>query len=195
MNRLLIGAIALLPLCSVAQSTFENRLSEAAIERTSHFVLYDGRYERLNYPMGDVSANRGVCTDVVIRAYRQLDIDLQQLVHEDMTDDFDAYPADWGLTRPDANIDHRRVPNLERFFVRHGQSLGVSDQADRFLPGDLVTWRINGRLPHIGIVVTERSRDGLRPMIVHNIALGPRMEDVLFDYPMTGHYRYQPQIP
>lgn len=183
------------PLLLNAEPGFEQQLSDAAIERTRHWVLYDGRYVRLDYPMGDVAANRGVCTDVVIRAYRQLGIDLQQLVHEDMTRAFEAYPALWGLGQPDPNIDHRRVPNLETFLERHGQSFGVSDQADRFKPGDLVTWRIDGRLPHIGVVVDQRSDDGQRPLIVHNVGLGPRMEDVLFAYRMTGHYRYQPEQP
>jgi uncharacterized protein len=167
-------------------------LVAAAKERTHHDVTYDGRYVALEYPGGDVPSSIGVCADVVIRAYRTLGYDLQRAVHEDMAEFFDTYPRHWGLTRPDPNIDHRRVPNLRLFFSRHGQSLSPTHSADDFLPGDLVTWALQGHLPHIGIVVDGRSGDGRRPLIVHNIGRGPRMEDVLFDYPITGHYRFNP---
>lgn len=169
---------------------FATRLSDAAMERTHHSVRYDGRYIAIDYPNGDVPANIGVCTDVVIRAYRSLGIDLQQQVHEDMLVAFDTYPDLWGLSRPDHNIDHRRVPNLQVFLQRHGTSLPVTQVADDYLPGDLVTWMLDGNLPHIGIVVEARSRDGKRHQIVHNIGAGPMLEDVLFRYPITGHYRY-----
>ena len=122
-----------------------------------------------------------------------LGIDLQRLVHEDMTADFAAYPALWGLSRPDRNIDHRRVPNLAAFFARHGRRLAVTADPTEYLPGDLVTWTVGGGRPHIRIVTRERSTDGVRPLIVHNIGLGPRIEDMLFDFPITGHYRYHPQ--
>jgi len=169
-----------------------DKLVAAAMERTKHQVRYDGAYVKLDYPMGDVAVNTGVCTDVIIRSYRQLNIDFQQLVHEDMNANFSAYPSKrmWGLTRPDKNIDHRRVPNLQRFFIRHGQSLQVSKKGDDYKAGDLVTWMVNGNLPHIGIVVKEKSNDGKRPLIVHNIGRGPELEDMLFNYPITGHYRY-----
>ena len=173
-----------------AAEPLAERLSEAAIERTRHEVRYDGSYHRIDYPMGDVPAGIGVCTDVVIRAFRALGIDLQQRVHEDMRRDFRAYPRLWGLSRPDRNIDHRRVPNLRRFFERHGESLDVSDRADAYRAGDLVTWRLPRHLPHIGIVVGRHSRESGNPLIVHNIGQGPKMEDVLFEYPVTGHYRY-----
>ncbi len=138
--------------------------------------------------------NIGVCTDVVIRAYRAaLGVDLQKLVHEDMSRAFAEYPAIWGLQRPDANIDHRRVPNLETFFARHGETPPVSSNPDDYRPGDLVTWRIPGNLPHIGIVTDRRSADGKRPLIVHNIGRGPRLEDMLFDYRISGHFRYPPE--
>ena len=135
-------------------------------------------------------AGIGVCTDVVIRSYRQLGIDLQRLVHEDMRDSFESYPGHWGLERPDPNIDHRRVPNLQTFFARHGDALSVSHDASDYQAGDLVTWMLPGNLPHIGIVVDQRSTDGQRPLIVHNVGQGPRLEDVLFAYEITGHYRY-----
>ena len=169
-------------------------LSAAAMARTQHAVTYDGRYFSIAYPMGDVPAHLGVCTDVVIRSYRKLGIDLQQLVHEDMQAHFARYPSErmWGLSRPDRNIDHRRVPNLQTFFSRHGQVLPVTDRADDYRTGDLVTWILDGRLPHIGVVVAGRSTGGERPLIVHNIGAGPVVEDMLFRYPITGHYRYLP---
>ena len=167
------------------------RLVAAAVERTRHFVTYDGSYQHIAYPGGDVPVDRGVCSDVVIRAYRAgLGIDLQKRVHEDMKRAFAAYPAIWGLSRPDANIDQRRVPNLEVFFSRHGQSLPVTRNAGDYRPGDLVTWRLGGRLPHIGIVTDRRSPDGRRPLIAHNIGRGPKLEDMLFDHPIAGHFRY-----
>ena len=169
---------------------FEERLVAAALERTRHAVRYDGSYHRIAYPGGDVPAHTGVCTDVVVRAYRALGIDLQVKVHEDMRRAFDAYPGLWGLSRPDPNIDHRRVPNLQAFFRRHGEALPVSTDAGAYAPGDLVTWRLPRNLPHIGIVVDRRSRDGERPLIVHNVGAGPVLEDALFTYPITGHYRY-----
>lgn len=174
-------------------NTLQQRLVAAAVERTRYAVVYDGAYRRIAYPDGDVPADRGVCSDVVIRAYRAgLGIDLQQRVHEDMRQAFPHYPRIWGLARPDTNIDHRRVPNLEVFFERHGQSLPVSRDPADYRPGDLVTWRVGGRLPHIGIVTDTRSPDGKRPLIVHNIGRGPKLEDMLFDHPVTGHFRYLP---
>ncbi|MDD9926667.1 MAG: DUF1287 domain-containing protein [Rhodospirillaceae bacterium] len=176
-----------------ALPAFADRLEAVALERTRHRVVYDGAYVAIAYPMGDVAPDRGVCTDVIIRAYRALGVDLQRLVHEDMTADFAAYPALWGLSRPDRNIDHRRVPNLAAFFTRHGQRLAVTADPSDYLPGDLVTWTVGGNRPHIGIVTRERSADGVRPLIVHNIGRGPLIEDMLFEFPITGHYRYHPQ--
>lgn len=175
-------------------STTPSGLVDAAMERTEHFVIYDGSYVSIPYPNGDVAANKGVCTDVIIRSYRTLGIDLQKQVHEDMKANFDSYPSKriWGLSRPDKNIDHRRVPNLQAFFKRNGQSLAVSNEGNNYLPGDVVTWMLPGNLPHIGIVVEDKSDDGKRPMIVHNIGWGPKMDDMLFDYKITGHYRYFP---
>lgn len=166
------------------------RLIDAAIDRTNYAITYDGSYRRIDYPGGDVPAEIGVCTDVIIRSYRALGIDLQELVHVDMRDNFDAYPDYWGLSRPDPNIDHRRVPNLQRFFSRHGESLPVTQDASDYQPGDLVTWMLPGNLPHIGIVVDRRTSDGGRNLIVHNIGSGPKLEDILFRFPITGHYRF-----
>lgn len=165
-------------------------LVQAARERTLHQVRYDGSYHRIPYPMGDVPNHIGVCTDVVIRAYRRLGVDLQQKVHEDMRDHFSLYPKIWGLTKPDANIDHRRVPNLQTFFSRFGESLSVTEQAENYQPGDLVTWMLPGNLPHIGIVSDKKQTGTERPLIIHNIGRGPEEEDTLFRYPITGHYRY-----
>lgn len=184
--------VMLTGLCVSCFSANANLLSAAAMERLKHQVRYDGAYIKLDYPMGDVPANTGVCTDVIIRSYRQLGIDLQQLVHEDMKKHFHQYPSKriWGLTRTDRNIDHRRVPNLQTFLTRHGQLLPMTQNGSSYKAGDLVTWMVNGNLPHIGIVVKQRSNDGKRPLIVHNIGRGPELQDMLFEYPITGHYRY-----
>ena len=191
-------------------ASFPTRLIAAAEARINRTVTYDPAYVRLKYPGGDVAPDRGVCTDVVIRAYRALGIDLQQRVHEDMRRAFRAYPARWGLRRPDPNIDHRRVPNLRRFFMRHGRALAVTAVAGNYQPGDLVTWDVSkpargarpllgggtvrrlrfARLPHIGIVTARLSDDGKRPLIVHNIGAGTQLEDILFAYEITGHYRF-----
>ena len=181
-------------LSSFAADASVAQLVAAAKQRTKHSVVYDGRYMRLAYPNGDVPANIGVCTDVVIRSYRQLGIDLQVLVHEDMRANFAAYPSQriWGLTRPDRNIDHRRVPNLQTFFSRHGSSLTPAATASAYQAGDVVSWMLPGNLPHIGIVSDELSADKQRRMIVHNIGAGPVLEDMLFNYPITGHYRFMP---
>jgi uncharacterized protein len=154
-------------------------------------VRYDGSYRRIGYPGGDVPQNVGVCTDVVVRSYRGLGIDLQRLVHEDMEASFSSYPPLWGLAQPDSNIDHRRVPNLQTFFRRHGVVLPTSQEAGDYAAGDLVTWMLPGNLPHIGIVTDRRTASG-RPLIAHNIGRGPQLEDMLFEYEITGHFRYLP---
>lgn len=168
----------------------QRRLAEAAMDQTHERVVYDPSYQVIDYPGGDVPRNRGVCADVIVRAYRELGIDLQVLVHEDMRDHFDKYPHNWGLNAPDTNIDHRRVPNLVTYFIRAGERLKVSADGLDYLAGDLVTWVVAGSLPHIGIVSSDLSPDGKRPLMVHNIGAGPQLEDMLFDYPVTGHYRY-----
>jgi uncharacterized protein YijF (DUF1287 family) len=169
---------------------FEQRLSAAALERTRHAVVYDPAYERIAYPMGDIDPARGVCSDEVIRAYRTLGVDLQRLVHEDMRVAYSKYPKRWGLARPDSNIDHRRVANLEVFFTRHGRVLSVTGDGRDYRPGEIVTWTLPGNLPHIGIVTHRLSTDSARPLIVHNIGQGPQLEDMLFAYPIKGHFRY-----
>lgn len=164
----------------------------AAVERTHHAVRNDAAYVRIPYPGGDVPADTGVCTDEVIRAYRAVGVDLQKEVHEDMAANFSAYPnrRRWKLASTDTNIDHRRVPNLKVFFSRKGESLAISNRASDYSPGDLVTWDLGGGVPHIGIVVDQKSPESGRFMIVHNIGQGPKMEDVLFNWKITGHYRY-----
>ena len=169
---------------------FGLRLSAAAEERATKFVIYDGSYVRIPYPNGDVAADRGVCSDEVVRAYRLLGIDLQRLVHEDMRRAFLAYPRRWGLERPDPNIDHRRVPNLSTFFARHGQSLPVTARGRDYKPGDVVAFALADGRPHIGIVTERMSGDGERPLVLHNIGFGPQIEDMLFSLKITGRYRY-----
>lgn len=175
--------------------SFEKALAAAALVRTHHTVRYDGAYISIAYPGGDVPEDIGVCTDVIIRAYRAVGVDLQRLVHEDMIEHFEDYPSRriWGLSGPDPNIDHRRVPNLQTFFSRHGQALPITFRADDYLAGDMVTWMLPGNLPHIGIVADKLSPSSGQPMIVHNIGAGPKIEDMLFTYPVTGHYRFVPK--
>ncbi|HLN00483.1 MAG TPA: DUF1287 domain-containing protein [Bryobacteraceae bacterium] len=177
---------------SSAHREFLKRFVAAAIERTHHTVRYDPGYVKIPYPGGDVPADTGVCTDEVIRTYRAVGVDLQKEVHEDMQHNFSAYPRQkrWLNRSPDTNIDHRRVPNLMAFFSRKGETLRVTSQADDYTPGDLVTWDLPGNLPHIGMVVDRKSGSSGRYMIVHNVGQGPKMEDVLFDWKITGHYRY-----
>jgi len=164
---------------------------QAAHEQTRHAVSYDSVYTRIPYPMGDVAANKGVCTDVVIRAYRPISIDLQKLVHEDMTAHFGLYPKKWGLKAPDSNIDHRRVPNLRVFLGRFARSPPTTQKPEDYAAGDLVTYRLPGNHPHIAIVSDKRAMfDRRRPMIIHNIGWGPKQEDSLFGAEITGHFRY-----
>jgi uncharacterized protein YijF (DUF1287 family) len=169
----------------------QENLSEAALELTQIEVIYDPSYFSITYPNGDVPAGKGVCTDVVIRAYRQLGIDLQQLVHEDMKTNFNKYPNNWGLTKTDTNIDHRRVPNLMRFFKRKKAEKPITKNPQDYLPGDVVCWSLGGGLTHIGIVVDRKSKDEKRNLIVHNMGAGQVLADCLFDFKIIGHYRYK----
>ena len=166
-------------------------MSSAALELTKQQVQYDPQYFSIAYPNGDVPANKGVCTDVVIRAYRKLSIDLQKEVHEDMKLNFALYPKNWGLKKTDKNIDHRRVPNLMTYFSRHGTSKKITTNPDDYIPGDIVCWNLGGAITHIGIVVDKKSADGRRNMIVHNIGQGQVMEDCLFNFKIIGHYSFQ----
>lgn len=173
-----------------AQAQFAQKLSDAALSLTKDKVTYDPAYYSIKYPNGDVASDKGVCTDVVIRAYRKLGIDLQKEVHEDMKKNFSKYPKKFGLKRPDTNIDHRRVPNLMVFFAKFGQSKSIETNPALYAPGDIVTWLLPGNLTHIGIVVNKKSADGKRYLIVHNIGAGQVIEDCLFKFDITGHYQY-----
>jgi hypothetical protein len=176
---------------AIAQSPADvDRMLAAAQAQVGVTVRYAPAYQSLEFPGGDVPIDRGVCTDVLIRALRAVDVDLQLEVNRDMRANFDAYPDIWGLTRPDPNIDHRRVPNLERYLQRHGKRLPTSDDPARFQAGDFVSWRLETGQPHIGIVSNSRSADGRRYLIIHNIGNGVEVEDVLFEWKMTGHFRY-----
>jgi uncharacterized protein YijF (DUF1287 family) len=180
------------PTETVARQKFLKKLAAAAVERSHHAVRYDPAYVRIPYPGGDVPVDTGVCTDEIIRAYRAMGIDLQKEVHEDMEQNFSSYPRKWRWLsgHPDASIDHRRVPNLMMFFSRKGEALAITERADDYSPGHLVTWDLGGNVPHIGIVVDQKSPTSGRYMIVHNIGRGPKIEDVLFNWKITGHYRY-----
>lgn len=173
------------------ENSFERKLSDAAILLTKNKVVYNGAYVSIPYPNGDVPSGQGVCTDVIVRAYRKLGIDLQKEVHEDMKLHFSKYPKTWGLGKTDTNIDHRRVPNLETFFTRKGEKLPVSKSASDYKTGDLVTWMINDKVPHIGIITHLESNDNKRPLIVHNVGGGQVIEDCLFSYEIVGHFRYK----
>lgn len=176
----------------ISAASSPSELVNAAKERLKANVTYDGSYVAIDYPMGDVAANKGVCTDVIIRSFRTLGIDLQELVHEDMRENFAQYPSKriWGLNRTDKNIDHRRVPNLQAYFTRHAQSLAITSTPENYKAGDIVSWMLPGNLPHIGIVVDTGSTATGNPLVVHNIGSGPQMNDMLFEYTITGHYRY-----
>jgi uncharacterized protein YijF (DUF1287 family) len=177
-----------------AIESWAQRLLAAAEAQVGVTTLYSAAYVRMPYPDGDVPRDRGVCTDVVIRAYRDaFGRDLQKLVHEDMSADFAAYPRNWGLSRPDSNIDHRRVGNLQVFFRRHGRELPLAKSAEDYAPGDLYTCLLPGNLPHIGLVSGRKTPEAERPLIINNIGQGTKIEDRLFEFPLTGHYRFVPR--
>lgn len=171
--------------------TFGEKLAQSAISIIDPNVVYDPTYTSIKYPNGDVSKIKGVCTDVIIRSYRKLDIDLQKEVHEDMKSNFEKYPKTWKLKKTDTNIDHRRVPNLEVFFERKGTKLPVSKIPMDYKTGEIVTWIIGKKFPHIGIVTHIKSDDNLRPMLVHNVGGGQVLEDCLFRYEIVGHFKYE----
>jgi uncharacterized protein len=186
----LTALYALLISSALHAQDFYTKLSNAALELTALQVSYDPAYFSIPYPNGDVPADKGVCTDVIIRAYRKLGIDLQKEVHEDMKKNFSLYPKNWGLKTTDKNIDHRRVPNLMTFFSRHGTTLKNSTLATDYTTGDIVCWNLGGGITHIGIVVNEKSDDQQRNLIVHNIGRGQEVSDCLFQYKIIGHYRF-----
>ncbi|SMR71674.1 hypothetical protein SAMN04488030_1020 [Aliiroseovarius halocynthiae] len=171
-------------------SEWSQALITAARSQIGVTTRYSGAYVRLAYPNGDVDRQTGVCTDVIVRALRDAHgVDLQKTVHEDMARNFNAYPKNWGLTRPDKNIDHRRVPNQQRFFQRKGMDMAVTQNPADYQPGDLVTWTVSGTLPHIGILSDRMNRAGTHPLVIHNIGAGTHEDDILFAFPITGHYR------
>jgi len=176
-----------------APKSFYDRLAYAAEDIVDPSIVYDSRYVQIRYPGGDVPKKRGVCADVVVRAYRRMGIDLQVLIHEDMQRHFSAYPQMWHLHRPDPNIDHRRVYNLAAFFRRHGVTLPCSTRAQDYHPGDIVVWNVCN-LGHIGIVSSRRNESNTCYLMVHNIGAGQVLEDMLFSYPIQGHYRYVPSV-
>lgn len=188
----LLSVIVLAVLSAAASAATTTGLVDAARSQVGVTLSYDPRYERLAYPGGDVPLERGVCTDVVVRAYRKLGADLQVLVHQDMKQAWDVYQKKgrWQMKAPDRNIDHRRVPNLATFFGRHGSSLPVSKDGGNYKPGDIVTWMLPGNLTHIGIVSDRQAAGGV-PLVIHNIGAGTKEENILFAYPVTGHYRWQ----
>ncbi|MDQ1920424.1 DUF1287 domain-containing protein [Massilia pseudoviolaceinigra] len=191
LTLLCLPVLLSMPLTASAQNATPVRLVDAARAQIGVTTQYNGRYERIAYPGGDVPLERGVCTDVVIRAYRKVGVDLQELVHKDMKKAWDAYPHLWQLKRPDPNIDHRRVPNLATYFKRHGKAMTPSRDGAAYQAGDIVTWMLPGNLPHIGIVAGQRSGAGV-PLVIHNIGNGTQIEDRLFAWPLTGHYRWNP---
>jgi uncharacterized protein YijF (DUF1287 family) len=168
----------------------QTTLNDAALSLTKQQVTYDPSYFSINYPNGDVPNDKGVCTDVIIRAYRKIGIDLQKEVHVDMKVNFSKYPKIWGLKTTDKNIDHRRVPNLMTYFKRKGAAKPITKNAKDYLPGDVVAWNLGGAITHIGIVVNKKSRDSERYLIVHNIGAGQVLEDCLFKFKIIGHYRF-----
>jgi len=188
----LLAACHAEPLAVPIQNPAVQTLIAGGLGQVGKTLYYDAAYSKLAYPGGDVPLERGVCTDVVVRAFRQAGLDLQVLVHEDMRRNFKAYPALWGLTRPDRNIDHRRVPNLATFFKRQGKALAVTQNPADYQPGDLVTWRLSNNLGHIGLVSNHQLPDSGRFLIIHNIGAGAQLEDVLFAFTLTGHYRFFP---
>lgn len=184
--------ISLLTFQSFGQSPSALKLASAGVQLTKQKVSYDPQYFKISYPNGDVPANKGVCTDVIIRAYRNaLQVDLQKDVHEDMKANFKLYPKDWGRKTTDANIDHRRVYNLMVFFKRKGTAKPITKLADDYKPGDIVCWNLSGNTSHIGLVINQKSADGKRYLIVHNIGAGQVIEDVLFSWKIIGHYQYR----
>lgn len=174
----------------ISQGNFFGELAVVAEELTMDHVVYDPSYFAIDYPNGDIPAHKGVCTDVVIRAYRKVGIDLQKEVHEDMKANFDLYPKIWGLAHTDRNIDHRRVPNMMTFFGRKGLILKITKDPEDYAPGDIVCWNLGGAITHLGIIANKLAKDTRHPLVVHNIGQGQVIEDMLFDYTIIGHYRY-----
>jgi uncharacterized protein YijF (DUF1287 family) len=170
---------------------FYEKLSMAALSLTHDKVVYDPSYYTINYPNGDIPKDKGVCTDVVIRAYRKVGIDLQKEVHEDMKKHFSKYPKNWGLSHTDKNIDHRRVPNLMVFFSRFGKVKPNSTFSTDYQKGDVVCWDLGRGIYHIGMVVNKFSSGDKNLMVVHNIGGGQVLDNCLFRFKIIGHYSYE----
>lgn len=193
-----ISVIFLFFICAFTKKQtidFYDKLVSQAIYQTTLKVTYEPAYVRIKYPGGDVPSNTGVCTDLVIRAYRGVGIDLQKEVHEDMVKRFKDYPKMWGMKGPDSNIDHRRVPNLMKYFEHKKSVLKISKNSSDYKPGDIVTWNLQnknsaGGITHIGIVTNKKNSAGDRYLIAHNIGAGNVLEDMLFSYTIIGHYRF-----
>lgn len=195
MNIMKISILLLLTMPFSSAQAITSEQTKKLVEYAADLpraVFYDSDYRKIDYPMGDVPAYKGVCSDVIIRSYRGIDIDLQKLLHEDIKANFSAYPSKrmWGLNKPDTNIDHRRVPNLEVFFTRKGKVKPITKNAEDYVPGDIVSWRLDNGRPHIGIVVNKKSGDNQRYLVMHNIGFGQVAEDVLFSWKITGHFTY-----
>ena len=191
LRKIYILSILLFGNVIFSQQSFSSEdISKAAIELTNDEVIYDGSYYSIPYPNGDVPDGIGVCTDVIVRTYRLLGLDLQKEIHEDMKNNFERYPKKWGLKKPDKNIDHRRVPNQMTYFVRQDASLTITNKSENYLPGDVVAWDLGGGVTHIGVVVDKKSTYSDNYMIVHNIGAGQNIDDCLFDYKIIGHYRF-----
>ena len=191
-RRAFLGAVLAIGVSGEAMAlTHAQRVVRAARRQVGVTLAYDPAYSVLRFPNGDVDRAKGVCTDVVIRAFRDaLGVDLQALVNADMKANFGAYPNNWGLGRPDRNIDHRRVPNLATYWRRQGAALPVTDDPADWRPGDIFTQMVGGRMPHTGIVSDRKDTTGV-PLVLHNIGGGTREEDALFDHPLTGHFRWK----
>ncbi len=174
-----------------AQSKFCLRLADSSISLTKQIVQYDPTYFKIPYPNGDVPSNKGVCTDVIIRSYRKLGIDLQKEVHVDMSAHFEQYPKNWGMKSTDRNIDHRRVPNLMVFFKRCGDIKKITQNPSDYLPGDIVCWNLGGGITHIGLISNKKVNSGNRYLVLHNIGSGQVLEDCLFDYKIIGHFVFE----
>ena len=174
------------------ESAFRKRLSTEATKLTKTKVVYNPAYVSIPFPMGDVPASTGVCTDVVIRAYRKVGFDLQEAVHTDMSKNFALYPKIWGRKSTDKNIDHRRVPNLMKFFSRKGSVLPISYVASDYKAGEIVCWELSKGITHIGLLIEQKSKDAKRNLVVHNIGNGQVIEDCLFAFTIIGHYYFRP---
>lgn len=195
MNIMKISVLLLFTMSFSSAQAINSEQNKKLVEYAADLpraVFYDADYRKIDYPMGDVPAYKGVCSDVIIRSYRGIDIDLQKLLHEDIKANFSAYPSKrmWGLNKPDTNIDHRRVPNLEVFFTRKGKVKPITKNAEDYVPGHIVSWRLDNGRPHIGIVVDKKSGDNQRYLVMHNIGFGQVAEDVLFSWKITGHFTY-----